>query len=498
MANPGDGTRPGWTRRDVLRGGALLAASLASGSWSPRGVRALGAPRIVVVGAGLAGLTAAYQLSMRYRLPVTVFEAQSRVGGRTFSLTGWPGGQWADRGAQFVSTTDRAVRRLARRLGVPLIDTRPVYPDFPVVYRFGGVAYDQAALKTGLDGAARAAAQQARDLPFFARYDNANAHAAHLDQMTVADWIEAYVPGGLTGVAGRYLTVYFEAEYAGRATEASALHMIYDFEGPGAYDERYVVAGGAQSIAQTLAATLPVGSLYLDMPLIALHPNPDGSVRCTFGASGGPVEVDADHVILALPFSVLRDVSYAAMNFDPRLDTAVRQLGMGVNTKLNLQFDAPAWQPASDGSSYSDLATGSTFPGQVGLPGSQGIMIAFNVGDGATGYGTTPAHGPAPANVVSDHLGALEQLFPGVSGHWNGNALLDYWPADPWVKGSYAFYRAGQFTTLGGIEGVPQGRIHLAGEHTASYPDRGLHERRRRIGAARGERSAAGGPARLI
>ncbi len=146
---------------------------------------------------------------------------------------------------------------------------------------------------------------------------------------------------------------------------------------------------------------------------------------------------------------------------------AIRHLGMGKNSKLNLQFRKETWSPRSSGDSVSDLLLGATWPGQVGQPGRQAIMVVFNGTPFSTSYGHAAAHGHASPAVVTKTLAALEKVFPGIRGSFiKGQAYLDYWPADPWIKGSYAYYKVGGFTTFAGVESKRQGNVHMAGEHT--------------------------------
>lgn len=460
----------GISRRTFVAGSLAAGALLAT----PRRLRAQLGPRIVVVGGGLAGLSAAHQLSTKYRLRAEVFEAQAHLGGRCATIRGLPGGQWAERGGQLVSSREKHIRRLVKRLRLRLIDTFKVYPEGPVAHHFLGQHRPESQITTGLDGLYRTAGQQVREIVWMARHDFTTPRTEEWDARSVADWIEEFVPGGLGSVLGQYVKVYFETLYGGPVGEASALHLIYDFtSGTGGYDERYVVDGGSDGIVGALAATLPPDSIHLGTALTALAPNPDGSVRCTFDAAGGGFDVDADEVVLALPFTVLRDVDYAAMGFSALKQTAIEQMGMGVNAKLHFQLDHPAWEPASDGESYSDLVLGATWPGQVGLPGAQGLLIAMNGNDAASAYAGLPAHGAAPPSIVTSHLAAIDTVFPGASSAFDGTATLDNWPEDPWVKGSYSYYRRGQFTGFRGVEGVAEGRVHFAGEHTATYASLG-------------------------
>ena len=80
----------------------------------------------------------------------------------------------------------------------------------------------------------------------------------------------------------------------------------------------------------------------------------------------------------------------------------------------------------------------------------------------------------------------LEYVFPGISAHYTGKAALSYPTGDPYLLGSYACWRVGQYTHFGGYEGVRQGSVHFASEH-CSVEFQGFME-----GAAREGARAAG------
>jgi monoamine oxidase len=157
------------------------------------------------------------------------------------------------------------------------------------------------------------------------------------------------------------------------------------------------------------------------------------------------------------------------------MNTAIHRLGMGENSKLNFQFRRPVWEPRSTGDSLSDLVPGSSWAGQLGQPGPHGIMVMMNGPPFSLAYGKAPAHGTASPAVVSKTLAALDRVFPGARKAFiPGQAYLDYWPADPYVKGSYAYYKTGGYTTFAGVESHRQGNIVMAGEHTEPYTRSGL------------------------
>jgi len=84
--------------------------------------------------------------------------------------------------------------------------------------------------------------------------------------------------------------------------------------------------------------------------------------------------------------------------------------------------------------------------------------------------GTAPAHGKATGTILSDALAAVDTLFPGsVAEAIDGEAYVDNWSADPWVKGTYAYNPPGGFTSYEGIQCRKQGNVHFAGEATAEY-----------------------------
>ena len=67
------------------------------------------------------------------------------------------------------------------------------------------------------------------------------------------------------------------------------------------------------------------------------------------------------------------------------------------------------------------------------------------------------------------NLAAFERGVPGITDAFNGRSWLDAWVNDPWVRGSYAGFLPGQYTRYWGYLGLPEGRVHFAGEHTSTY-----------------------------
>jgi monoamine oxidase len=114
-----------------------------------------------------------------------------------------------------------------------------------------------------------------------------------------------------------------------------------------------------------------------------------------------------------------------------------------------------------------------TWESSRGQSGGSGLLVCYGL-DEASGALAAPspwgdagstAHVP---DVVRSTLSALEAVWPGVTPEWNGLATLSVPFLDPALKGSYAYYRVGQYHAFGGYEGVRQGNVHFAGEHTST------------------------------
>jgi len=205
--------------------------------------------------------------------------------------------------------------------------------------------------------------------------------------------------------------------------------------------------------------------------------------------------VTAEHVILALPFAVLRTLDYARAGFDDRKRRAIEELGRGRNAKLHVQFRRRIWTlPGSSipgtGSTLTDLGYQSTYEVSRGQGGRSGLLVNYRGGATADRLrplspywsDTTDASLTAEAQWL---LARLDQVWPGVGREWNGKVSLSAPALDPNLGCSYSYWRVGQYTTLRGYERVSQGVVHFAGEH-CSVEFQGYMEG----GAAEGIRAA--------
>ncbi|MER5637947.1 NAD(P)/FAD-dependent oxidoreductase [Kitasatospora sp. NPDC002227] len=476
------------TRRQLLAAGAGAAATAAltptraaAAAPDPTAVNPATAPRIVIVGAGLAGLRCAHRLWTGPRpLAATVYEADTtHLGGRCWSLRGFFGdGTVSEHGGSFISSTDTAVLGLANAFGL-----RTEYAGGGELNSgtyagwFDGARYDgpqQQADWVAEAYSAFAASYAAMGTP---RWNGSTAEARRLDQLSCLDYLaEIGLP---TGSALGELIRSVQLQSGGEPGLASALGMIgflggsSTFDGAAGFDEKYHLVGGNDQLVSRMVAALPAGTVQQGHQLVAVVQNTDGSYTCTFDRTDGAapaVSVRADHLVLALPFSTLRAVDLSRAGLSPLKLRAIKEQGMGQNAKLVTQLQTKTW-PALKYNGVSNTAPAgyqTAWDGsvQLGPKGGPALLVNFPGGDTARTTLTGTAHGPAPAADVAWFLDQIERVYPGTKAAYTGLAYEDHWSLDPWHLGAYHYYQAGQYTAFAGYEAVQENRVHFAGEHT--------------------------------
>jgi monoamine oxidase len=425
---------------------------------------------VVVIGAGLAGLACAYRLHQR-GISAAVFEARpDRVGGRCWTAREFADGQIGEHGGEFIDTAHARIRKLARDLGLKLED-RDAYsaraPKSSGRRVFGGELVSGSEVYRGWGTFMRRLRATGDEVGYLQGRNGPAARA--FDQRDALSYLEATVPGGAGSLLGEALQAYLASEFGLDAARLAATSVLYLLEGNAAdedgSDERFHVAGGNDQLTTGMADGLPSGSLTLDAPLEALWRNDDGSYGLRIANVG---ELTAELVVLALPFTTLREVELERAGLSPLKLEAIRELGMGTNSKVLLQFDR---RPQHYGRWNGELTTDHPFEyswdTSLTQPGRTGLVTAYSGGANGTAYDFAEAHGPAPDEVVAQTLAALERAVPGISAGFNGRAYLDEWATDPWARGSYATFLPGQTSRYAREIRRPEGGVHFAGEHTS-------------------------------
>jgi monoamine oxidase len=476
------------SRREFLkRAGATGAAVAAVGPLAlARPARAAAAPRIAIVGGGIAGLAAALTLQDQ-GLHADVYESSGRVGGRMhsdwqeFGHSFWANGQQAELCGELIDSNQKTILQLARRFNLATVDLVQAQPNGTTdTYWISGAQYPYAQASNDFKPVHNTLQGQIQATGFPTLYNSYTPTGQFFDQMTVYDWITNYVPGGHGSQLGTLLNAAYNEEYGAETTGQSALNLIYLLgykSGPGTWsiygasDERYHMAGGNANLPVAIANALPAGSLHLGNAMTAIAVNSDGSINVSFGKGK---TVTADHVILCMSFAVLRTLDYTKAGFDSLKRTAVTQLGSGHNVKLNLQFNSRPWNAyGSTGSLYSDQPFQTAWEVTRGQSGATGILVEYPGANVAQSMGqsspyTTTATNRHVTTYANQFLSQIEPIFPGITAQWNGKAMLSTPFTDPNLLCAYSYWKPGQYTGFGGYEGARQGNIHFAGEHCST------------------------------
>lgn len=412
-SRPGPSIR-GPSRRELVRGlgAAGLAGALVGCRRNPFRKNP-GKARVVVVGAGLAGLSCVHKLA-KSGIYAEVYEALSYVGGRALSTKGlFSGGREivSELGGQFIDSWHEDILELVDELELSVLD-REDDATLERVWYFDGARYTEsqlASLLLPVADAVDACYEVIENDGELISYQE-QAGAVVYDNQSLAEFLAGCE---VDEVTRRMVEAAYLSEYGLDLSEQSALNLILmmstdpsALELYGGSDERYLVDGGVGQIPETLAAMYD-DRLHLGASLEALIEEHDGSY--TLVMSDG-TEVEADVVVLTLPFTVLRRLDLQIDLSDVKR-SCINELGYGTNTKVLQPFLTRFWRDQGEsGELFTNLSIQSGWDNTQLQAGSQGV-IALHIG-GARGVELCSA---SVTETAAACLADLEQIYPGAT-----------------------------------------------------------------------------------
>ena len=402
--------------------------------------------RVIVIGAGMAGLGAARDLQ-RAGFEVIIVEARDRIGGRTHTSRLWPDLPM-DLGASWIhGLKGNPVTALAREAGAAMVttsyDSANNYVD-PALTALGLTDPDDSDTNALIAKAIRKAGQGDVDISLQAALDGvAPPQSLNAIQRAELDF----------AVSGTY-----EMEYAGSAAQMSAWTIDDNESLPG---DDALFPGGYVQIVDHLAKGLDIR-----LKKVVTRVNWRGpGVTITLGNGE---TLSADHVIVTVPLGVLKAGSIA---FDPPLPApkqqAISRIGMGLLNKAWLRFDRVYWPAAYDWHSFlsPDKGRWSEWVSLAKIAQTP-VLLAFSAADRADRIEKM-----SDAQIVADAMQAARTMF--------GSSIPDpiavqitRWRADPFALGSYSFNAVGSSNAdRSALARSERGLLYFAGEATnARYP----------------------------
>jgi monoamine oxidase len=448
------------SRRELLGAGAVLAGGIAVApalTGCSDGEDASERGRVVVLGGGLAGLTAAYELE-RAGFATQLIEARDRLGGRVHTIRDFASDQHGESGAEGIDTKQREILHLCRRFELPLENAYSGYGRrHATVYRHGrnyqGNRFATVADKREMDRFWRVVDRLARPL---SGRDPAAGGGARQDRFPVADLLDRLRIGGR---ARWLLTARIESDYGFPVERLSLLYLTLSerlaAEQPAAGVERYRIKGGNSTLVDELTKRL------VTPPMLS---SPATAVR--WGGSGVEVDVEGgetvtgDKLVVAAPTVPLRSVAFSPA-LPKREASFIAEIDLCSVAKTLIQYERRIWRrQGRTGGSTTDLPIGQTWETTDQQGGAPGILIAYTAGRRGERTARIGA-GERTRQARED----IDLVFPGTK-RLAGDSYSVAWRAEPYSGGCWAAFSPGQITRhwLGLHE--PTGPIHWAGEHT--------------------------------
>jgi monoamine oxidase len=466
-------------RREFLKRSLLAATALPClhpviAAASQETIRRNGAAKkVIVIGAGLAGLSSAYELTQAGH-EVTVLEARARSGGRVWTLRdSFPEGLYAEAGATNVFDNHQWTMKYVKELGVsldPMVSTgggASIYHirGKRIVIKGGSPVEWPLELKPEEKGLGRGAlwakyvAPVVKELGDPEAADWPPAPLKRYDSMSFAEFLRQQ---GASPGAAEILRLGLADQLGDGADAVSALNLLREAAPRAVVKQSFSIHGGSDTLPRAFAARLG-DRIHYGMPVVKIEHDAAG-VRVICSQAGNRQTLAADYLICAIPFAVLKRVEVSP-NFSPQKQQAIAQLGNTSVVRVFMQTRKRFWRDEGlSGAVTTDLPIMAAYDKTHYLPGKRGLLEAYVAGARARRLAAMTSR-----ERLNFTVGQMERILPAIREYYEGGSSV-CWDEDEWARGAYAWFKPGQMESLLPYIARPEGRVHFAGDHTSPWP----------------------------
>jgi monoamine oxidase len=428
--------------------------------------------RVVVIGAGMAGLVAAYELK-RQGHDVVVLEAQNRVGGRVFTCRDFAPGLYAEFGAMRIPRSHDLTLKYCDLFGTPL---RPFV-----------MGNEKGLVHIGGDRMTMAEAQANPErLPFELEEHERGRTADDLWAAAIADiksMLDRDGDSAWEEIRAQYdqFSLYEFLKHRGFSDGAVEYYAVMNFvetdmnnavmevlreDLEGAYVDMQTIDGGMDQLPDAFFQELQE-EVRFGAEVHAIEHSGE-EVTAHFKTESGRFAVTADYCVCTLPFPALRTVEIIGEPFSHAKRRAIRQLNYHASTKILFQVRHRFWEHedgiVGGGATVTDLPIRRMNYPPSSTETERGVLLAsYSWGQDALQWGAMD-----PETRLEEALDDVSRIHPRIREEYEVGTS-HAWYGDRWARGAFALFAPDQQTDLQAAIVEPEGRIHFAGEHCSLY-----------------------------
>jgi len=445
-------------KTSLLAGGAILSSSvLLSTSCKMKEEEDF----VAILGAGIAGLTAAYELQKK-NIPFKIFEADKRAGGRVKTKTNFISGLTTDCGAEFVDRTHKDLLDYLKEFGISTLDITTDKLTKDTFFYNGKIYSDEevvSAYKKILPKIIKDQNKTEEDDAYFEIIDNTPLDV-YFTSLNGDEWFI------------KCLEKAYESEYGGNISEQSAINFLSmmlqevgkTFEVFGVSDESLKIKGGSQTLTDALTDRVK-DHINFHHKLTKIEES-DGKYTLHFSDKQ---VVSAKNILITIPFTILKDIPINVNGMTENKKKCIQELGYGTNVKLIQKFDQKVWRDMNyQGYLFNNVIHNGFDSSQLQNNSiSQGTYTFYFGGDDAMKL----CDKSQLPSLRKKYIEYFDTIFPGAIESTekhsveNEGFIFMNWPLNPYSKCSYSSFKPGQWSLYSDELLKPIGNIYFAGEH---------------------------------